>query len=99
MAESTGSAQGEVLLRLSVPVAGDLRVIASDMTMKVAEYFGLSASDAGGVATAVERTAAEVAPPGSEGPIEFVFRRAAGALLIEAHSSGRAADTRHELPA
>jgi hypothetical protein len=99
MANSSGSAQEDVLLRLSVPAAGDLRAIASDVAMKVAEYLGSGAPDAGSVASAVERAALEVAPPDSGAQIEFVFRRAAGALLIEARSGGRAAETRHALPA
>lgn len=99
MAHSSGSAQGDVLLRLSVPPAGDLRGIASDLAVKVAEYLGTGAPDARTVAPALERAAHEVADPGGEAQIEFVFRRLAGALLIEARSGGRAAELRHPLPA
>jgi hypothetical protein len=96
MANPSGNAQ-EVLLRLSVPAAGDLRVIASEMAVKVAEYVG-AAQDAAGVAEALERAALDVAPE-RDAQIEFVFRRAAGALLIEARSGGRQAEIHHGLPA
>jgi hypothetical protein len=99
MSTSPGSAQEGVFLRLSVPAAGDLRAIASELAVKVAEFLGTSASEAGGVAPALERAAREVAAPGGDAQIEFVFRRAAGALLIEARSGGRVAEMRHALPA
>jgi hypothetical protein len=99
MATPSGSPQEGVLLRLSVPAAGDFRAIASDLAVKVAEYLGTSASDVGGVAPALERAAREVAAPDGDAQIEFVFRRAAGALLIEARSGGRVAEMRHALPA
>jgi hypothetical protein len=99
MATPSGSAQEGVLLRLSVPAAGDFRAIASDLAVKVAESLGTSAPDAGGVVSALERAALEVAASDGDAQIEFVFRRAAGALLIEARSGGRVVEMRHALPA
>jgi hypothetical protein len=99
MAKSSGSAQEDVLLRLSVPASGDLRAIASELAVKVAEYLGTGGPEAAGVATALERAAREVAPPEGDAQIEFVFRRAAGALLIEARSGGGVAEMRYVLPA
>jgi hypothetical protein len=98
MPNPSGSAQ-EVLLRLSVPAAGDLRAIAPELAGKVAEQLGAGAPEAAGVAEVVERVAREVAGTERDGQIEFTFRRAAGALLIEARSSGRTAEIQHALPA
>jgi hypothetical protein len=98
MANPSGSAQ-EVLLRLSVPAAGDLRAIAPELAVKVAEQLGGGALEAARAAEAVERVALDVAAPDGDGQIEFIFRRAAGALLIEARSGGRTAEIQHALPA
>lgn len=96
MVKPPGSAQTDVLLRLSVPPAGELRAIAFDVAVKVAESLGASAPDAESLAGSVERAARGLA---AEGPIEFIFRKAGGALLIEARAGGQTSEVRHSLPA
>jgi hypothetical protein len=98
MPNPSGSAQ-EVLLRLSVPAAGDLRAIAQELARKVAEHLGAAPPEVARVAEAVERTALDVAAPEGDAEIDFTFRRAGGALLIEARSGGRVSETQHALPA
>jgi len=95
MAESGGRAPGEIVVRLSVPGAGDLRGIAADLARKVAEHLQMGPPEA--LAGAVEQLASEVG--GGTAEIEFLFRRRGGALSVEARSEGRTAESRHPLPA
>jgi hypothetical protein len=97
MPNSSARAQGDVLLRLSVPPAGELRAIARDVAVKVAEYLGANAPDATSLAATLERSVDGLSA-GQE-QIEFVFCKSAGELLIEARAGGRTSEVRHPLPA
>jgi len=81
-------------MSLSVPALGELRIVASDLVAKIAEYFGAGAVGAG---AALEKAAASVAPPGSDAEIAFEFRAEDRELLIVARSGGRSSEVRYEL--
>lgn len=87
----------DVLLRLSVPTAGELRTVAPEVAAKVAEYCGASAPDAESLGAALDRAVSALA--GGPGPIELVFRRAGSDLVVEARANGRTSEVRHALPA
>ncbi|MBA3231677.1 MAG: hypothetical protein H0T05_02545 [Acidobacteria bacterium] len=99
MVNPTGTAQSDVLLRLSVPPTGELRPLASEVAKKVAESLGASGPDAESLAGSLERAANGLPLGDDEGQIEFVFRKVGGELLIEARAGGRASEVRHSLPA
>jgi hypothetical protein len=92
-------APGTLVLRLSVPAEGRLRLVATELAARVAEYLGDKAGDAAAVSEALEGVAARVAPNGTGGDIEFEFRQADGELLIEARCGNRTSDVRCPLPA
>jgi hypothetical protein len=83
-------------MSLSVPAAGELRIVASDLVAKIAEYFGAGAAGAG---AALEKAAASVAAPGSEAEIAFEFRTEDRELLIVARCDGRSSEVRYRLTA
>jgi hypothetical protein len=91
-------ASGTLVLRLSVPAEGGLRLVATELAARVAEYLGDKAGDAA-VSEALEGVAARVAPNGTDDNIEFEFRQADGELLIEARCGSRISDVRCSLPA
>lgn len=93
------SASGTLVLRLSVPAAGDLRPVAGEIAAKVALYLGDRTSDAAAVGAALESVAARVAPNGSDGDITFEFRQIAGELVIKARCGTRSSEVRCPLPA
>ena len=97
MPNSPAGMRTDVLLRLSVPTAGELRAVAPDVAAKVAEYCGASAPDAETLGAALERAVAALA--GGSGPSELVFRRAGGDLVVEARANGQTSEVRHALPA
>jgi hypothetical protein len=88
-----------MMLRLTVPAAGDLRGIARDMATKVAEHFGNTGREAESVAAALDDAAARVAPPGTDVDISFEFRRTDGELTIRALCGDRSSEVRCKLPA
>jgi hypothetical protein len=87
-----------MVLRLTVPAAGDLRAIARDIATKVAEYVGTAGPEAESIADALDGAAARVAPPGSDVDISFEFQRADGELTIRARSGDRSSEVRCKLP-
>jgi hypothetical protein len=89
--------QTEVLLRLSVPTAGELRAVAPEVATKVAEYCGASAPDAETLGAALERAVSALA--GGPGPVDLVFRRSGRDLVVEARANGQTSEVRHALPA
>jgi hypothetical protein len=93
------SAPGSLFLRLSVPAQGGLRVIATEVAARVAEYLGDDKVDAATVSSAVDSVAAKVAPNGSDGEIHFDFREVDGDLLIEARCGHHTSHVRCPLPA
>lgn len=88
-----------MVVRLSVPAAGSLRVVAADMARKVTEHLGVAVPDAEPVADALEALAGRVAPPGLDGVIDFEFSRSGHELLIEARCRDHASELRYPLPA
>lgn len=92
----SGAGSQAVDLTLSVPAEGSLRIIAEDLITKIAEYLGTAAA---GAAAALERAAAQVAPPGSDATIAFAFRTDDRDLLIHARCGDRTSEVRHRLHA
>ena len=93
------TAPGTLVLRLSVPADGGLRVVATELAARVAEYLGDQGQDAAAVSAALEGVASRVAPAGSESNIEFEFRQVDGELLIEARCGSQTSEVRCPLPA
>ena len=85
-----------LVLRLSVPAQGGLRVVAADFAERVAAYLANGASPEPARA-ALESLADRVAPDEAEGDITFEFSKVEGALLIRARCSGRSSEARHPL--
>lgn len=98
MPNPPAGAQTDVLLRLSLPLAGELRAIAPELAAKVAEFCGASTLDAAAVAASLNRAVAGVSGAGGAGQIDLVFRRAGSDLVIEASAGGRVSEVRHALP-
>ena len=88
-----------VVLRLSVPYGGALRIVASDVGARVVEYLGQRAPAAAVVSAALESVAAGVAPSSADAEITFDFREVNGELLIEAQCGTRSSEVRCPLPA
>ena len=88
-----------MLLRLSVPAGGDLKVVAVDVAKRVAEYLREGAPDTMGLKVAVEGVASKVAPAATDAEITFDFREVDGELHIEAHCGSRSSEVRCPLPA
>jgi len=88
-----------LVLRVTVPAEGVLRVVAVELAAKVAEYVGEKPTDAAVVSAALESVAARVAPQGGDAEIQFDFRDADGELLIEARCGSRTSEVRCPLPA
>ena len=99
MSETPGATRTALVLRLSVPADGGLRVIAADLAVKVAEHLGATMPGAGKVTDALEQLAGRVAPPGLDAVIDFEFRRSDTELIIEARCTGRSSELRYSLPA
>lgn len=99
MSESSGGAQTTLVLRLRVPAAGELRGVASELAVKIAEYLGTGGRDHKSIVTSLEDLARRVAPPPAEGDIEFDFRHSGGELLIAARSGTQSSELRFPLPA
>jgi hypothetical protein len=99
MSHSPDRAPDGLVLRLSVPAAGELRVVAIDVATRVAEFLRDRAPDAASVAAAVEGVASRVAPAAGDGEITFDFREVNGELLIEAHCGSQSSEVRCPLPA
>jgi hypothetical protein len=88
-----------LVLRVTVPAEGVLRVVAVELAAKVAEYVGEKPTDPAVVSAALESLAARVAPQGGDAEIQFDFRDADGELLIEARCGSRTSEVRCPLPA
>jgi hypothetical protein len=87
-----------MVLRLSVPAAGGLRVVAGDLAVKMAEHLSAAAPDAERMGDALEELANRVAPPGLEADIGFEFRSSGSELLIRADCKGQTSELRYPLP-
>jgi hypothetical protein len=99
MPQSSDRAPDGLVLRLSVPAAGDLRAVATDVASRVAAYLGDRAPQGAAVAAALDAVAARVGPAASDAEITFDFRAMNGQLLIEAHCGSRSSEVRCPLPA
>lgn len=84
-------------MRLSVPADGGLRVVAGELAVKVAEFLGGNAADAGSVSATLERLMSRVATSGED--ITFEFRQIDRELVIHARCNGRSSEVRYPLPA
>lgn len=88
-----------MLLRLSVPARGELRVLAIDIAKRVAEYLREGVPDLQGLRVAIEGVASKVAPAATDAEIVFEFREVNSELQIEAHCGSRSSEVRCPLPA
>jgi hypothetical protein len=87
------------MLRLSVPAQGGLRVVATEVATRVAEYLGTSLPDAESAGITLEGLAERVAPAGCDADITFEFSEVDRELLIRARCDGRSSEARYPLPA
>lgn len=88
-----------MVLRLSVPAGGELRTIAADLAVKIAEHFGAAAPDAAAVTEALDRLTGAVGSYGSEVNVHVEFRRSGHELIMEAQCQGQSSELRYSLPA
>ena len=90
----------DLVLRLSLPTAGDFAGVAPEAAVKIAELLGHTGADARAAGETIEALAADVAPPSDPdaGDITFEFHQSHGELRIEAHCAGRSSQARHPLP-
>jgi hypothetical protein len=97
MSQPQGAVPSGFVVKLSVPAEGPLRVIATDVAGKIAEYLQTS-QPVDSVTAAVESAASE-ASGGSSGDITLEFRLVDRELLIEARCGSRTSEVRCQLPA
>ena len=95
MSQPSGTGSLTIDLALSVPAAGSLRVIASDLIAKIADYLGGAAA---GASEAMERAAAQV-NPGENEEIRFEFRTVDRDLVIHVQCGNRSSEVRYRLTA
>jgi hypothetical protein len=88
MSNSAGAVRNGLVLRLSVPAAGDLRAIAGEIAAKLAEQLGVNTGN-GGLPAALDDLARRV-DPGAGDQIAFEFSKIDRELKIEARCHGRA---------
>lgn len=93
MSQTSRAGAHVVSMTLSVPVRGGLRIVATDLVSKIAEYLGAAA----GANAALETVANRVAPEGSDDDIAFEFRAEERELVIVARCGGRSSEVRHPL--
>ena len=88
-----------MLLRLSVPAGGELRVVAVDIAKRVAEYLRDRAPDAvgGRRLSRVSPRASRRRRPTAKSP--SISAKLNGELQIEAHCGTRSSEVRCPLPA
>ena len=103
MSQSAGAVRNGLVLRFTVPASGELRAIASELTVKVAAQLGAKGQDEATVSRAIDdllhRVASEHgdASPGHD-DIAIEVHKAGRELRIEARSNGRASEARISLP-
>jgi hypothetical protein len=89
MTNSAGVVQNGLVLRMSVPVAGEMASLGPALGSRLAEQLGLPAKAAGDVGQAITDLAAEVGQ--SEADVEFEFLKREAMLEIVARSDGSTA--------
>ena len=96
-----------MVLRLTVPAAGEFSGVAADLAVKVAEYLGRPSADARSARDTIQGLVSDVVPGGGasaagpasvESDITFEFHQINGELRIEARCAGRSSEARHPLP-
>jgi hypothetical protein len=89
-----------LVLRLSLPIAGEFAGIAPEAAVKIAELLGRSGAEARAAGETIEALVADVAPASgaSADDITFEFHQSDGELRIEARCAGRSSQARHPLP-
>lgn len=81
-----------LVMRLSVPVEGDLNSVATELAARIAEFLGGEAQPVGGL---LDSLTSRVALSGEN--VTFEFRHIGRELLILACCKGRSAEGRHPL--
>jgi hypothetical protein len=97
MSKSADTVRNGLVLRASLPSVGELRAIATELAVKVAEQLGIAASGDGGLTSVVEELARRVQPGGED--VVFEFFKQGSDLKIEARAAGRASEAHIPLPA
>ena len=92
MSNSAGAVRNGLVLRLSVPAAGDLRAIAGEIAAKLAQQLGVNAAE-GGLPAALDDLARSVGPDAGD-DVAFEFYKVDQELKIEARCQGRATHAR-----
>lgn len=98
MSQSAGAVRNGLVLRFSVPASGELRAVATELAVKVANQLGVRAQGDGGVAHALDDLARRVSAS-DDADVAFEFHKLDRELKIEARSNGRAFEARIPLPA
>jgi hypothetical protein len=89
MTNSAGVVQNGLVLRMSVPVSGEMASLGPELASRLAEQLGLPAGAAGDVGKAITDLSAEVGQP--EADVEFEFLKREATLEIVARSDGSSA--------
>jgi riboflavin kinase/FMN adenylyltransferase len=89
MTNSAGVVQNGLVLRMSVPVSGEMASLGPELASRLAEQLGLPAGAAGSVGQAITDLSAEVGQ--SEADVEFEFLKREAMLEIVARSDGSTA--------
>jgi hypothetical protein len=89
MTNSAGVVQNGLVLRMSVPVSGEMASLGPELASRLAEQLGLPAGAAGRVGQAITDLSAEVGQ--SEADVEFEFLKREAMLEIVARSDGSTA--------
>jgi hypothetical protein len=98
MSQSAGAVRNGLVLRFFVPASGELRAVATDVAVKIAEQLGAKAQGRGAVAGTLDDLARRVDASGDD-EVAFEFYKLDRELKIEARSNGRASEARIPLPA
>ena len=87
MTNSAGAVQKGLVLRMSVPAAGQMAEVGPQLGSKLGQQLGLSTDAAAAVAQAITDLAAGLAQ--RNGDVEFEFNKLDGHLEIVARSGDR----------
>jgi len=97
MSQSAGAVRNGLVLRFFVPASGELRAVATDLAVKVAQQLGANGQGQGVVETLDDLTRRVGASGDDE--VAFEFHKLDHELKIEARSRGRESEARIPLPA
>jgi hypothetical protein len=86
------------VLRFLVPASGELRAVATDLAVKIAEQLGAKTQGRAAVESTLADLARRVDASGDD-EVAFEFHKLDDELKIEARSNGRASEARIPLPA